>query len=152
MERPGVSIDLYEYKRLISMHFTNLIPPLALASLATAFATPVVANDLLPIDHGRYVQSQHECSDPKGSMLFIYDGKGVKSGKTSCTLSNVTQSGNVYQFDENCSYYHRSWSILPTTVTDYRSRLEILNTREFVLKRENENLEMTDQYRWCSAE
>ncbi|THV13692.1 hypothetical protein [Rhizobium rhizophilum] len=84
-------------------------------------------------------------------MLFIYDGEGVKSGKTSCTLSNVTHSGNVYQFDESCAYYHRAWSILPTTVTDYKSRLEVLNQREFLLKRENENLEMTDQYRWCSA-
>ncbi|MGC4406996.1 hypothetical protein D4A92_16145 [Rhizobium rosettiformans] len=134
------------------MYFTNMIPPLALASLAIAFATPVAANELLQIDQGRYVQSQHECSDPKGSMLFIYDGKSVKSGKTSCKLSNVTQSGNVYQFDESCSYYHRSWSILPTTVTEYKSRLEVLNKREFVLKRENENLEMTDHYRWCSAE
>lgn len=134
------------------MHFTNLIPPLALASLAIAIATPVVAKDLLPIDHGRYVQTQHDCSDPKGSMLFIYDGESVKSSKTTCKLSNVTQSGNLSQFDESCSYYHRSWSILPTTVTEYKSRLEMLNSREFVLKRENENLEMTDQYRWCSAE
>jgi len=134
------------------MHFNKLTLPAALTSLAIAIATPVVAKDLLPIDHGRYVQTQHDCSDPKGSMLFIYDGESVKSSKTTCKLSNVSQSGNVSQFDESCSYYHRSWSILPTTVTEYKSRLEVLNRREFVLKRENANLEMTDNYRWCSAE
>ncbi|WP_313618305.1 hypothetical protein [Agrobacterium sp.] len=134
------------------MHFYKLISGLAFTTVLCTVATPLFAKDFLPIEHGKYVQSRHDCNDPKGSMLFIYDGESVKSGKTSCEISNVTQSGNVYKFEERCSYYHRSWSILPTTVNDFKTTVQVLAKREFVLKRENENLEFNDQYRWCAPE
>lgn len=117
-----------------------------------AFSIPVYAADHLPIDHGRYVASQRACNDPKGSILFIYDGESIKSQKTTCTFKNVTGSGNFYRFDESCSYYSRWWSILPTAVNNFMTQIEVVNNREFVLKRENENLEFNEQYRWCSAE
>lgn len=132
------------------MHLKNVTYLLGMTTFAAAFSTPLFAKDLLPIDHGTYVQSRNDCREPKGSMLFIYDGESVKSSKQTCKLSNVTHSGSVYKFDESCSYYHRSWSILPTTVADYKTTLEVLNSREFLIKRENETLEFNEQYRWCA--
>lgn len=85
-------------------------------------------------------------------MLFIYDGTSIKSEKTTCTFSNVKTAGRVHTFDENCSYYHRSWSILPTTVSKFKTTIQVVNKREFVLKRENETLEFNDEYRWCAPE
>jgi hypothetical protein len=134
------------------MHFKNLVSPLALPLFVGAFSSPLFAQDLLPIDRGRYVQSSHACDDLKGTMLFIYDGASAKSNKTTCTFSNVTSSGNIYQFNESCSYYHRAWSILPTTVTEYKTTMDIRNRQEFLLKRENESLDFNEQYRWCASE
>lgn len=132
------------------MHLKNFALALVMTTCAPAFETPLFAKDLLPIDHGTYVQSRNDCADPKGTILFIYDGKSVKSAKQTCELSNVSKSGSVYKFDERCAYYHRSWSILPTTVTEYKTTLEVLNKREFLLKRENETFEFNEQYRWCA--
>ena len=134
------------------MQSERLISSLALSVFVVASATPLFAGELFPIDHGRYVESRIDCGETKRSLLFIYNGQNIKSEKSSCTVSNVSNSGNIYEFDETCSYYHHWWSILPTIVTEYKSRMEISNKREFLLKRENESLEMTDRYRWCASE
>lgn len=120
--------------------------------LVAGFSAPLHADSDLGIDHGRYVQSRHECNAPKHSMLFIYDGTSIKSEKTTCTFSNVKTAGRVRTFDENCSYYHRSWSVLPTTVSKFKTTIQVVNKREFILKRENETLEFNDEYRWCAPE
>lgn len=125
---------------------------ITLTAVLSAVSTPLFAKDFLPIDHGTYVQSQQDCSDPQRSMLFIYDGETVKSSKTTCSLRNVTNSGNIYHYAEKCSYYHRSWSILPTTTTEFKTTLEVLNRREFRLKREHANAEINDHYRWCAPQ
>jgi hypothetical protein len=122
---------------------------LVMTTCVPVFSTPILAKDLLPIDHGTYVQSRNDCADPKGTIIFIYDGKSIKSAKQTCELSNISNSGNVYKFDESCAYYHRSWSILPTTATEYKTTLEVLNKKEFLLRRENETFEFNEQYRWC---
>lgn len=134
------------------MTFKKIALSLVLVALVSLVATPILAKDLLPLEHGTYVQSRLDCDNPGGSMLFIYDGKSIKSGKTVCELSNLTNSGNIYSFDESCAYYHRSWSILPTTTSSFKTTLDVVNKREFRITRENENLEFNDEYRWCKAE
>ncbi len=134
------------------MDLKNLTFSMTLTAVISAVSTPLFAKDLLPIDLGTYVQTQRDCSDPQKSMPFIYDGDTVKSSKTACSLRNVTNTGNIYRYEEKCSYYHRSWSILPTTTTEFKTTLEVLNRREFRLKRQHADSEINDHYRWCAPQ
>lgn len=137
------------------MHSKLLISAVTVSILSAASATPLFAEDIFPIEHGRYIEAHYSCDDLERPWSFIYDGsEKIRSSKSSCAARNISKSRNIYEYEETCYYYHTWLAIFPSKTTEWKNKLEVLNRREFLITRETEGFDMRepDRYRWCGPE